>query len=168
MRRCDSEPPRWIVTAGAHFQRCAICSVLDTLASARPAGNYGWAMYITHAQRQIQYCFYWAVCAALWSGEALSSLTTCDVTLAVFYCETQQYASVLEYSPDRRKNNFRQCQSFLAPTYTWSKERKTSCYISIQEKFDHGVFFSLYYYCPFDGLLNLSCLPCAYYSCIRS
>lgn len=27
-----------------------------------------------------------------------------DTTLAVFYCENQQYASMLDFSPDRRKN----------------------------------------------------------------
>jgi hypothetical protein len=45
-------------------------------------------------------------------------------TLAVFYCENQHYAPMLEFSPDRRKKKIRQCQSFLAPPIHGARDVK--------------------------------------------
>lgn len=47
---------------------------------------------------------------------------------AVFYCEKQHYASMLDFSPDRRKNKTCSVNHSLPYIY-WGKERKTSCYM---------------------------------------
>jgi hypothetical protein len=48
----------------------------------------------------------------------------CVTNFAVFYCEHQAYASMLDVSPDRRKIKDRGVNHSL-PHNNWGKERKT-------------------------------------------